>query len=254
MKKRAEGEQIDDAKEGPLSSHLLELRKRVLISFGTLLVAFFSCFPFAEQIFLFLAEPIRDSLPDGSTFIFTHPAEAFFTFMKVSFIAAIFISIPVLYFQVWKFVAPGLYPSERKMVVPFVFFSTILFFIGGIFAYKIVFPFVFQFFISFTSETIKILPSVKEYISFVSKLLVAFGVVFQLPVLIYFLSRIGIVSTESLVEKRRYAIVGCFLLSAILTPPDVVSQVLMAFPLIILYEIGIWISKYATKRHFEESV
>jgi len=169
----------------------------------------------------------------------------------VAFIAGILAAAPLIFYELWMFIAPGLYQKEKKMVIPFVVSSTILFVGGALFGYFVVFPFGFKFFIGFSNETVKALPSVKQYFSFSMKLLFAFGAVFELPVIIFFLSKMGVVTPQFLRQKRKYAILLTFALGAILTPPDVITQCMMAGPLIILYEIGILVSKVAYKKKEE---
>ena len=195
-----------------------------------------------------MVEPLKAVMPEGDHLIFTNLPEMFFTYLKVSFIAGIMVSSPVIFYQIWLFIAPGLYPREQKLLIPFVISSTFLFIGGALFGYFIVFPFGFKFFIGFSNEYVKALPSVKEYFSFSLKLLFAFGVVFELPVIIFFLTKIGLITTAMLRQKRKYAILLAFVLSAILTPPDVITQCMMAGPLIILYEVGIITSLFARKK------
>ena len=172
----------------------------------------------------------------------------FFAYIKVAFIAGIMAASPLIFYQLWMFIAPGLYRKEKKMAIPFVVSSTILFVGGALFGYFVVFPFGFKFFIGFSNEYVKALPSVKQYFSFSMKLLFAFGAVFELPVIIFFLSKMGIVTPQFLRQKRKYAILLTFALAAILTPPDVITQCMMAGPLIVLYEIGILVSRIAQKK------
>jgi len=174
----------------------------------------------------------------------------FITYLKVALVMGIMLSAPVIFYEMWKFIAPGLYQNEKRYVIPFVLSSTILFVGGAIFGYFVVFPFGFKFFLGFANEYVKALPSVKQYFSFAMKLLIAFGIVFELPVITYFLTKIGLITPQFLKKNRRYAIVIIFAVAAIFTPPDVMTQCMMAIPLIILYEISIIISKiaYADKK------
>ena len=172
----------------------------------------------------------------------------FLTYLKIAFITGIILSSPLIFYQTWIFVAPGLYKHEKKYVIPFVVFSTILFVGGSLFGYFIVFPFGFKFFLSFANDYIQALPSVKQYFSFSIKLLFAFGIVFELPVVIFFLSRMGLITAQFLRAKRKYAILLSFTLAAILTPPDVITQCMMAVPLIILYEAGVIIALFSEKK------
>jgi sec-independent protein translocase protein TatC len=236
----------------PFTSHLEELRKRIIICICAIASGFLVSYFFAEQIFDVLVIPLKEALPPDSTLIFTGLPEAFFVYLKLAFFTALFLASPVISWEVWCFVAPGLYDHEKKYVYPFVIFST-LFFVAGIsFGYFIVFPIAFKFFMDYSSELIKPLPSVKEYLSFSCKLLLAFGVVFELPLFMFFLAKIGIVNERMLRNKRKFAILGIFIAAAVLTPPDVVSQILMAFPLIVLYEISILVAKIFGKKDEEE--
>jgi sec-independent protein translocase protein TatC len=232
----------------PFTSHLEELKFRlirVLIAVGA---GFVVCYIFKEKLFWALTRPLAAVLPDNSSMIFTSLPEAFFTYLKISFLASIFLVSPYILYQVWKFVSPGLYESEKKSVAPFVAFSTIFFVGGSLFAYYIVFPFGFKFFVGFGNDFIRPMLSLKEYLSFSMKLLIAFGVIFELPIFMFFLARIGIVNSETLTKKRKYAILLVFVTAALFTPPDVVTQVLMAVPLMLLYEISIWVVKAGEKK------
>jgi sec-independent protein translocase protein TatC len=191
-------------------------------------------------------------MPEGGQLIFTNLPEMFFAYLKVAFIAGILASAPLIFYQIWLFVAPGLYRKEKKYLIPFVVSSTFLFVGGALFGYFVVFPFGFKFFIGFANEYVKALPSVKQYLSFSIKLLFAFGVVFELPVVIFFLAKIGVVTPKLLRKKRKYAILLTFALAAILTPPDVITQCMMAVPLIVLYEIGILVAILARKKKQED--
>jgi len=235
----------------PFMSHLEELRKRLIICAiavgGGFAVAYF----FSERLFLILIMPLKEVMPEGGQLIFTNLPEMFFAYIKVAFITSILAVAPLIFYQIWMFVAPGLYRKEQKLVIPFVVSSTILFVGGALFGYFIVFPFGFKFFIGFANEYVQALPKVKEYFSFSVKLLFAFGIVFELPVVVFFLAKVGLVTPDLLKRKRKYAILATFAVAAILTPPDVVTQLMMAGPLIILYEIGIIVSKLARKKKEE---
>jgi len=225
--------------------HLEELRKRLVSSAIAVGVCFVACYIFAERLFAILVSPLKAQMVEGDKLIFTNLPEMFLTYLKTAFIAAILLASPFIFYQIWMFVAPGLYHKEKKHLFPFVFFSTILFVGGALFGYFVVFPFGFKFFLGFATDYIQALPSVKQYFSFAIKLLFAFGVVFELPVVIFFLTKIGIVTPAQLQKKRKYAILMTFVMAAILTPPDVITQCMMAGPLIILYELGILISRIA---------
>ncbi|MBW2553110.1 MAG: twin-arginine translocase subunit TatC [Deltaproteobacteria bacterium] len=238
--------------KSPFTSHLDELRKRIIICIVAVAVGFFGSYFFAEQIFDILIKPLQAELPPDSMFIFTGLPEAFFVYLKLSLFGGILLASPVLLWEVWCFVAPGLYDQEKKYVYPFVIFSTLLFATGVSFGYFVVFPIAFKFFMGYSSEIIKPLPSIKEYLNFSCKLLFAFGVVFELPLFTLFLAKIGLVNEKMLRSKRKFAILGIFAVAAILTPPDVVSQILMAIPLLVLYEISILVAKYFGKKEEEE--
>ena len=235
----------------PFMSHLEELRKRLIICAIAVGVGFAVAYFFSERLFLILIMPLKEVMPEGGQLIFTNLPEMFFAYIKVAFITSILAVAPLIFYQIWMFVAPGLYRKEQKLVIPFVVSSTILFVGGALFGYFIVFPFGFKFFIGFANEYVQALPKVKEYFSFSVKLLFAFGIVFELPVVVFFLAKVGLVTPDLLKRKRKYAILATFAVGAILTPPDVVTQLMMAGPLIILYEIGIIVSKLARKKKEE---
>jgi len=233
----------------PLTSHLEELRKRlvrILIAVG---VGFVVCYYVRDYLYYVITRPLVSVLPKGSHMIFTGLPEAFFVYMKICFFASLFLTSPFTFYQLWKFVSPGLYPHERRYVAPFVISSTFLFLLGIAFGYFIVLPPAFGFFVSFSTDFLKPMISFKEYLSFSLKLLFAFGLSFELPVLIYFLTKIGVVSSRLLKRQRRYAILIIFIIAAILTPsPDAFTQILMALPLLVLYELGIILAKWAEKK------
>jgi len=239
---------VDSAEKQPFLSHLEELRKRLVICAIGVGAGFVIAYIFSERLFQLLVAPLKAVMPEGDQLIFTNLPEMFFAYIKVAFIAGIMAAAPLIFYQLWMFIAPGLYQKEKKMAIPFVISSTILFVGGALFGYFVVFPFGFKFFIGFSNEYVKALPSVKQYFSFSMKLLFAFGVVFELPVIIFFLSKMGVVTPQFLSQKRKYAILLTFALAAILTPPDVITQCMMAGPLIVLYEIGIMVSRIAQKK------
>lgn len=223
----------------PFTEHLDELRRRLIICFVAAGVGFVACYGFKEKLFELLLRPLLAVMKPGDTLIFTGLAEAFFTYLKVSFLAGILLATPVIAYQFWMFVAPGLYDRERRMMLPVVFLSSLFFIGGALFGYFVVFPFGFQFFMGFATEWIKPMPSMKEYLAFSSKLLFAFGLVFELPLVITFLAKLGLVSVDFLKKNRKYATLLFFIVAAILTPPDVITQTMMALPLMFLYEISI---------------
>ncbi len=243
---------VSDAdKKAPLVEHLIELRNRLLISVLAILVAFLACYGFAEDIYGFLVLPLRKVMGPDAKMIFTGLHEAFFTYIKVSFFAGLFISFPVILTQFWLFVAPGLYKHEKAVFLPFLIITPILFFLGGALAYQFVFPLAFKFFLGFVTPTIEALPSLKEYLSLVIKLIFAFGLVFELPVGILLLIKAGAISTAGLVAKRKSNIVLAFVGAAILTPPDPFTQVFLAIPIMLMYEVSIFIGRRFEKRRAE---
>ena len=223
----------------PFTSHLEELRKRLITCFIAIGVGAAVSFAFKEWLFNILVQPLIKVMEEGDTLIFTGLPEAFFTYLKVALLSGILVSSPVILYQFWMFVAPGLYTKERKLLAPIVLLSTFFFVGGALFGYFIVFPWGFKFFLGFATETIRPLPSMKEYFAFSAKLLLAFGLVFELPLVLTFLAKLGIVSVAFLKKNRKYALLLFFVGSAILTPPDVVTQVMMALPLMVLYELSI---------------
>ena len=247
---------MDSNEKQPFMSHLEELRKRLIYCAITAGCGFVIAYVFfREKLFQLLIAPLKEVMPEGDQLIFTNLPEMFFAELKVAFIAGLLVSAPVIFYQLWMFVAPGLYQREKRYVIPFVISSTILFVGGSLFGYFVVFPFGFKFFIGFANEYVKALPSVKQYFSFSIKLLFAFGIVFELPVVVFFLAKMGLVTPDLLKRNRKYAILLTFVIAAILTPPDVITQCMMAVPLLILYEIGILVARLAqVKRQDDEEV
>ncbi|MGJ0376413.1 twin-arginine translocase subunit TatC [Aliarcobacter cryaerophilus] len=235
-----------------LKPHIADLRKRLVISSITVVVMFFACFSFYEPILEWMMAPVKHALPVGTSMIAVEIQETFFTAMKVAFFAGFIISLPVIFWQLWLFLAPGLYDHEKKLVVPFVFFATLMFLLGASFAYYIVVPIGFDFLIAFGNSVVSVLPSIGKYVGFFTKLMIGFGIAFELPVITFFLAKIGIVNDQMLKDFFRYAVVLIFIISAILTPPDVISQVLMAAPLLILYGVSIYIAKVFNPAQKEE--
>lgn len=231
-----------------LMEHLEELRQRLTRAAIAVGVGFLVAYFFKEQLYGYLTIPLKAAMPPEAKLIYTAPAEAFFTYLKVAFLAGIVAASPVIFYQLWRFISPGLYDSERRNIWPFVIFSSVLFITGAIFCYTIVFPYAFQFFMSFATEDITPMLKLNEYLSFSSMLLFAFGVVFEMPLILVFLGRLGVVSSQALRRQRKYAILIMFAGAAFFTPPDVVSQILMAVPLMILYEISIWLVAASQKK------
>jgi sec-independent protein translocase protein TatC len=230
---------MNEEDKQPFTHHLDELRKRLITCFVAIGVGFLASYAFKEEIFYILVAPLQQAMKSGDTLIYTRLPEAFFTFLKTALISGILLSSPVLLYQFWMFIAPGLYTREKKLLVPILFLSTLFFTGGALFGYFIVFPWGFKFFLSFATDNIRAMPSMREYLSFAAKLLLAFGIVFELPLVITFLATLGIVSVDFLKKNRKYAILIFFVGSAMLTPPDVVTQIMMAMPLMLLYEISI---------------
>ena len=239
---------MNEGDKQPFLSHLEELRKRLIACAIAVGVGFAVCYAFKERLYGILVSPLIKIMPEGKGLIFTSLLAPFFTYLKTALIAGVMLVAPYLFYQLWLFIAPGLYQREKKYVIPFVFFSSILFVGGALFGYFIVFPLVFKFFLGFENEFIQAMPSVNEYFTFVVRLLCGFGIAFELPVVIFFLAKIGIVTPELLRKKWKYALLLMFIVGAIITPPDVISQVIMAVPLIILYEVGIICAKIGTKK------
>jgi len=235
-----------------LTEHLEELRRRLIVCAVAVGLAFCITYYFSKNLFQFLMAPLLKVMPPEHGLIFTGLPEAFFTYLKVALVAAIFAAAPVILYEIWRFVAPGLYSKEKKYILPFVFLSTIFFVGGALFGYYVVFPFGFSFFVGFATDFIRPMPSVKEYFSFASTMLFAFGVVFELPVFTMFLSRIGLINYKMLTRQRKYAFLAVFVVSAVLTPPDVMSQLMMAVPLLILYEISIIVARIFGKKQVDE--
>ena len=233
--------------ETSLTDHLIELRRRLVWSFIAMGIGTLVCYVFAAQIYGFLVQPLAQAMGEDSSqrLIYTSLAEPFFTYLKVAFFAGVFITAPILLTQIWLFIAPGLYKQERKALWPFLAATPILFFLGGAMVYYVVMPLAWNFFLSFetdgaeTTLPIQLEAKVSEYLDLVMTLIFAFGLCFQLPVLLTLLGRTGLISREFLIDKRKYMIVLTLILAAFLTPPDVISQVLLAIPLVFLYELSI---------------
>ena len=233
----------------PLTAHLEELRTRLIRSLAALGVAFVVCYQFVEPLMNWLTEPVKHFETGKVQIIGTGLAEAFFTKLKVAFFGGIFLASPMIFYQLWQFVAPGLYDHEKRYVKPFVFFGTFFFVAGAYFCYRFVFPTAFGFFIAeYASVEIEPFLKISEYLSFASRMLLAFGVVFELPVFTFFLARVGIVTHKMMLGTWRYAVVVIFIVAGVLTPgPDVASQLLMATPLLVLYAASIGVAYFFAK-------
>ena len=243
----------NESEKIPFTGHLEEMRKRLVTCFIAIGIGFALSYGFKEKIFDILSHPLISVMGADDKLIFTGLPEAFFTYLKVALLSGFMLAAPVILYQFWMFVAPGLYKKERSLLVPIVFLSSVFFVGGALFGYFIVFPFGFKFFLGFSSDTIQALPSMKEYLSFSAKLLLAFGLVFELPIIITFLSKMGLVSVEFLKKNRKYALILFFAGAAILTPPDVVTQIMMALPLMLLYEISIIGARVFGKKKAKET-
>ncbi len=233
-----------DETRAPLMEHLVELRRRLIWSFGALLAAFAVCFYFADKIFAFLAQPLIAGFGQGQgRLVYTKLYEAFFVEVRVAFFAAFFLAFPIIANQIWAFVAPGLYAKERRAFLPFLIATPILFLGGAALAYYVVMPSAIRFFLGYQGQIPGIqqeaLPAMGEYLSFVMHFILAFGIAFLLPVLLMLIERAGLVTRDQLTRGRRYAVLVAFIVAAVATPPDVVSQFMLAIPLILLYEISL---------------
>jgi len=256
-----EQDAIDD-KPMPLLEHLIELRSRLIWSILAFVISFVVCYHFAKDIYTFLAQPLADIFHEKygqeRRMIFTALTEAFFTYLKVAMFGAAFISFPVVATQLWLFVAPGLYRSEKRALMPFLLATPVLFVAGAALAYYFVFPMAFRFFVSFEIPTgeggmpIQLEARVSEYLGLVMKLVFGFGIAFELPVALTLLAKVGIITSAGLRRNWRYAYVGVVVVAAVLTPPDVISQVSLAVPLILLYELSILLAKWVEPKPVEE--
>jgi sec-independent protein translocase protein TatC len=233
-----------------IADHLGELRKRLMIAAGSWLVAFLACYSFAEKIFVYISDPVRRALPEGSSLVFINATEPFFTILKVAALAGLVVAFPVIIWQVWTFIAPGLYAHEKKYAIPFVFFSSLCFGTGTFFGFSLVFPMIFSFLIAYGTSVggIQAMLSMGAYLTLATRLLIAFGLVFELPIVIFFLARMGIVDHIWLAKNRKFALLLAFVMGAVLTPPDIFSQASIAIPFIVLYEVGIIVARLFGKK------
>jgi sec-independent protein translocase protein TatC len=232
----------------PLVAHLTELRDRLLRALLAVLIMFIGLFPFANEIYAFVSEPLRAILPEGATMIATEVASPFLTPFKLTLVAAVFLAIPYVLYQVWSFIAPGMYRKEKRLAIPLLVSSVALFYAGAAFAYFVVFPLIFAFFTSVGPEDITIMTDINRYLDFVLKLFFAFGLAFEIPIAAVILIWAGITTADELARKRPYIIVGCFISGMLLTPPDVISQSLLAIPMWILFEFGVFFGRIMERR------
>ncbi len=227
----------------PLVAHLTELRDRLLKALLAILIAFIGLFPFANNIYTFISEPLRALLPEGSSMIATEVASPFLTPFKLTLVLAIFVAIPVILYQIWAFVAPGMYRNEKRIAFPLLASSVVLFYTGAAFAYFVVFPLIFAFFTSVGPTDVAVMTDINRYLDFVLKLFFAFGIAFEVPIAAVILIWSGVTSADALAKKRPYIIVGCFVFGMLLTPPDVISQSLLAIPMWLLFEVGVFFGR-----------
>jgi sec-independent protein translocase protein TatC len=262
-------EEAEEDEKQSFTSHLGELRKRIFIILISIIVLFFAAFQYSEVLFKLLMIPLNSSITFLPKYPFIHlipktsgvtklvflaPTEAFWVYMKVSLIAGVIVSSPIIFFQVWKFVSPGLHKKEKKLALPFIFTTTGLFLTGALFCFLAVLPFAMKFLLNFQTTSLTPMISVEKYVDFCLKFILAFGVIFELPVAIVFLTRLGIVTPKMLSKNRKYAVLVAFVIGAVLTPPDAFTQTLMAVPMIFLYEAGILASRiFARKREPDDS-
>jgi sec-independent protein translocase protein TatC len=249
-----EPEQESASDEQPFISHLIELRKRLLRVVLFVLVVFLCAAPYANEIYTFLSGPLLQHMPENSTMIATDVASPFFTPFKLALVASIFFSVPVILYHFWAFVAPGLYSHEKKMVLPLLMASTLLFYMGVAFAYFVVFPLVFGFLTAAAPEGVAVMTDIAKYLDFVLTLFFAFGLSFEVPIITIVLVWTGMTTPQSLAEKRPYVIVGAFIVGMFLTPPDAISQTLLAVPIWILFETGLLFSRLFVRQVDDQEV
>jgi len=234
--------------EQPLVQHLIELRDRLLRALICIALVFAGLFYFANEIYTFVAAPLQKFLPENSTMIATEVASPFFAPFKLTLFVSIFLAIPFLLYQIWSFIAPGLYRNEKAIAIPLLISSVILFYLGMAFAYFVVFPLVFGFFTSVGPDGVTVMTDIGKYLDFVLKLFFAFGFAFEIPVATILLVWVGVISPDGLAKKRPYIVVGCFVMGMLLTPPDIISQSLLALPMWLLFEVGVFFGRLIAKR------
>jgi len=240
------------SQQQPLISHLLELRTKLLRAIGSVLLVFIALVYWANDIYHYMATPLMQVLPESSSMIATDVAAPFFAPFKLTLVLAFFIAIPYVLLQIWSFVAPGLYKHEKRLVVPLLASSTFLFYLGIAFAYYVVFPVVFGFFTSVAPDGVQVATDISSYLSFILKLFFAFGLAFEIPVAVVLLCWAGVTTPEELKQKRPYIVVGAFIIGMLLTPPDIISQTMLAIPMLILFEGGLIAARFYSKKEDEE--
>ncbi|XKE44986.1 twin-arginine translocase subunit TatC [Halomonas organivorans] len=239
--------------QAPLIEHLVELRSRLLRAVVVILVIFLGLYAFANEIYAFVAQPLMALLPEGSQMIATEVASPFLAPFKLTLVVAVFIAVPFVLHQAWAFVAPGLYDNEKALALPLLASSVVLFYAGAAFAYYVVFPLLFQFFTQTGPEQVAVMTDINQYLNFVLKLFFAFGVAFEIPIATFLLVLTGATTVESLSRKRPYVILGCFVVGMLMTPPDVVSQSLLAVPMYLLYEVGLLFGRLVRRKRDAEA-
>lgn len=237
-----------DTNEQPFLEHIIELRARILRGLIAVLVLFFPTYYFANQLYAFIALPLQRVLPEGSSMIATGVATPFITPFKLAIYAALFLGVPIWLHQVWAFISPGLYRHEKKFAIPLLISSVVLFYCGMAFVYYLVFPIIFPFFVGISPADTQVMTDISQYLEFVLKMFFAFGVAFEIPIATMLIAWSGIASAETMATKRPYVIIGCFVIGMLLTPPDVVSQLLLALPCWLLFEIGIFFARFIEAR------
>ncbi|SMF01096.1 sec-independent protein translocase protein TatC [Alteromonadaceae bacterium Bs31] len=248
----SDAEQKETLNEQPMVQHLIELRTRLLRSFLAILVVFLSLVSFANNIYEFVAQPLQSIMPEGSHMIATEVASPFLTPFKLTLFTSVFICIPFIFYQIWAFIAPALYSKEKKLALPLFASSVFLFYAGMAFAYYVVFPLVFGFFTVIGPESVAVMTDIAKYQAFVIKLFFAFGAAFEIPVATVLLISAGILSPKQLAQKRPYVVVGCFVIGMLLTPPDIISQAMLALPMWLLFEVGIFFGRFIKPEETKE--
>lgn len=249
MAKKDKAEQAQMQMEQPLISHLIELRNRLLKVMAYILVIFVALYSFSNELYLILSKPLEVLLPENSSMIATGVASPFLVPFKLTLFTSIFLTIPFILHQAWSFIAPGLYSSEKRFAIPLLISSIILFYVGVAFAYFIVLPLVFGFFTAIGPEGVNFLPDINNILNFILKLFFAFGLAFEIPIATLLLIMTGITTVESLTQKRPYIFVGCFVIGMLVTPPDVISQTILALPMYALFEAGIFFGRLIDKKN-----